>query len=306
MRKRRYFDMIYQPMDLHRYLSQVVGEMNSKQVIAFLEDELGLPMPEKHEFCLGSEGCILFLTDYGVSIRFHHKNEYDPTPRTDFEVPPLGWRIIGDIMIAIYPGVKINPLTNAREQDILKYAIEKQGAEFWDACDHNTGRLPIDSKLFDGGMPVVIDIPGIKEKQDATDYMEGTDIDELYAKEGIDVAVLAEKYQKTLHKLYGKHQQNFERIFRGQSIKADQTALKKFWRDLHADTQKNSQDNRSSLRSEWANRTTNAQSWDDRHVNRLGIHASLYQKRLRAHPLHQSLVGHIQPRASAPVHNWTW
>lgn len=135
-------------------------------------NKLGLPLPENHyEFLTGTEGALLFLTQYGVVLRIErheHSGDddyfglyeasdfsFDRVDSSPWVLKPIATLTAGKAVIEICPGCRPESDINASRD--LKGKLRDEGIYFWDEGVRNIGRLPVKTPSFPKGVPVVVD-----------------------------------------------------------------------------------------------------------------------------------------------------
>jgi hypothetical protein len=165
---------------------------------------MGLPMPkDKTEFLDGTEGALLFLNKYGVTIRIEktdtHADGYtvDRINDSGWIVKPLATINAGKATIEIIPGTHLEK--DIAKDKYLHDELRHQNVGYFDRGVRNIGRLPITTPTFPEGVPVIIDRLAVRKLMDSTAPIA----EALKNKQSLE----AEQAQE---KLYGPLRKTFE------------------------------------------------------------------------------------------------
>lgn len=135
------------------------------QDVAKVLASLRLPVPDhENEFLKANRGAILFSNYYGVTVRIEEKvpllETYDNAmivrlPDYPLMIQPIARMDAGHAVIEICPGTN---LANDRfYADHVWRVMFEGGLDFFDDGIHNVGLLPVKTKKYPEGIPVVID-----------------------------------------------------------------------------------------------------------------------------------------------------
>lgn len=130
---------------------------------------MGLPLPAQGSIMTGSEGALIFLNDYGITLRIEKTDDQlirgDRVNDHPMVLQPLGSRqISNNVMIEVCPGCKL-----AQDKSGLKALVESlpaTGINLWDRQVGNTGLMPFKTAAFPDGIPVVIDRIAVEKLSD--------------------------------------------------------------------------------------------------------------------------------------------
>jgi hypothetical protein len=140
-----------------------VGEEFASAAAHVLE-ALDLPDPQAGEFVDGTESRLVFLNDCGLVVRAGEKMK---TPEHARILAPLrATRPFQDAagaehVIEILPGAQAG-ITDPFDRFELSQALKEDGINFWDAGWANCGYIPVASRAFPDGLPVVLDRGALK------------------------------------------------------------------------------------------------------------------------------------------------
>jgi hypothetical protein len=124
-----------------------------KDIADFFND-LGLPVPLKHEFyeaCNGGRN-IVFLSDYGLTLQIARLDRL-PSFNNKHFLQPLYQRIKGQLKMWLSPGID-SPVENDEAESFRSYMRFKQGVFIQDCNFTNVGFIPKTQPRF----PVLLDL----------------------------------------------------------------------------------------------------------------------------------------------------
>lgn len=108
-----------------------------------LFDALGLPLPEGEEFFRTHDsGRVVFLTEFGCTIRFTKRNRTVPFTHPRF-LKPLFARAAGNYNVTVNPGI-VTPVKDESEAVALQDLLKRSGIvwSYRDCKRHNAGYIP--------------------------------------------------------------------------------------------------------------------------------------------------------------------
>lgn len=123
--------------------------------------DLQIPIPRKiDEFCVGSDGLLIFDNRHGVVVRIEVPDQ-DSCMKAErvndnpFVLQPLAGFTAGRATIEICPGCRAT--REIDEVNDLDHMLGELGINYKDKGLANNGRFPIETGTFPYGVPVVID-----------------------------------------------------------------------------------------------------------------------------------------------------
>lgn len=190
---------------------------------------LQLPIPDENvEFLRAYEGAIFFSNQYGMVVRIEpiDKNiklgtcARQPVVRINdnpWVLQPIGSIVAGEAIVEICPGVH----TTDQSSDLtaLAQGLKRTGAHLYDLSCSNIGRLPIATKNFPDGIPVVLDRLSVQRLTSTTRNIRNA-LQDMH----IDVAP-----QK---QLYGALKRLFSQAWPKDAMIPDATKMAEFWRAM--------------------------------------------------------------------------
>jgi hypothetical protein len=153
------------------YLKSRFDDKTAEKVLEVFE-KMGLPPPQlAEEFLPGTEGCLLFLSPYGLVMRIENREFEDGAWVPDrinnsgLVLNPVATIGAGEAIIELCPGCHLEKDYSNSER--LRDRLRHENIDFWDLIEYNSGRLPVKTPSFPEGVPVVIDRLAVRKLSDS-------------------------------------------------------------------------------------------------------------------------------------------
>lgn len=148
-------------------------EMEHKQspetarLISAFFDAIRMPLPDFDEYTLSSDGgFLIFLDDVGCVMRGSSEKKCQKIENPMILRPLLSRPITDDFRIDVFPAIRSPALDE--EVALIKETLFQDAIIFRDTQIYNVGYLPVQTKDFPHGFPVIIDMGAFRHMAKAT------------------------------------------------------------------------------------------------------------------------------------------